>query len=187
MQRNRKAQQDGGFLTGMFLINHPHVSDGERAKSHWGHVSAGLLHGFPLTAGAVLWEACTRDSTSLSVSVQLGGAFLGVQVHGVITENLCVPPPLTQAGVRGVGLCESLHLGLTVLLEHTFVSTRFCWSTDLCLREPKTDRIQSDPGRCGSRCGKICLMSQSSPLSSSCVRAGDDGGLRRFSRLRAVS
>lgn len=34
MQRNGQALKDGGFLTGMLSINHPHVSDGERLKSH---------------------------------------------------------------------------------------------------------------------------------------------------------
>lgn len=124
MQRNRQAPQDGGFLRGMFPINHLHVSDGERAKSHWGHVSTGLLHGFQLMAGAVLWKACNRDSISLSVSMQLSWAFLGVQVHRVITENLCTPLLLPQAAVQGsVRLCESLQLGLSrTLLGHRFVS-----------------------------------------------------------------
>lgn len=46
MQRDNQALHGGGFLTGMFPINHTHVSDGERAESHGGHVSTSLLHGF---------------------------------------------------------------------------------------------------------------------------------------------
>lgn len=122
MQRNSQALQDGRFLTGMFPINHPHVSDGERAKSHWEHVSTGLLHGFQLMAGAVMWIACNQDSTCLSVSVQLSWVFLGVRVHRVMNcHSLRLPS-------RDQWICVTAW---------SWASVGFYWSTDLCLGKAK--------------------------------------------------
>lgn len=170
----------------MFPINHPHVSDGERAKNRWGRVGTGWLHGFQLVAGAVMWMAYNQDSTSLSVSVQLSWVFLGVRVHRVMNCHSLTQPSRDH---HTVDLCESLKRGFSrILLEHGFVSRQsqklraeandLGWLLNL-LYSLQSRQMWKQVWKQLPYVPEFSLIIQ--------LRGRGDGGQRRFSLLRAVS